>query len=155
MKATIGEQRSTEIIDTLHTILKPFLLRRLKVDVAIDLPPKKEYVLYAPLSVTQREAYSKVLDGKLRSFLIGKMPSSPGKEASTSNERRKLRSQAATSHVHALEEDDDKYFDMLEHGDVNEKASKTNDISALAKQHEYKNTSEWVPNFACIYSLQI
>ena len=36
----------------------------------MSLPPKKEYVLYAPLSVRQREAYDHVLDGGLRKWLI-------------------------------------------------------------------------------------
>lgn len=36
----------------------------------MSLPPKKEYVLYAPLSVRQREAYDRVLDGGLRKWLI-------------------------------------------------------------------------------------
>jgi ATP-dependent DNA helicase len=42
----------------------------MKVDVETSLPPKKEYVLYAPLSVRQREAYNHVLDGGLRKWLI-------------------------------------------------------------------------------------
>ena len=36
----------------------------------MSLPPKKEYVLYTPLSVRQREAYDRVLDGGLRKWLI-------------------------------------------------------------------------------------
>ena len=42
----------------------------MKVDVEMSIPPKKEYVLYAPLSVRQREAYDRVLDGGLRKWLI-------------------------------------------------------------------------------------
>ena len=42
----------------------------MKVDVEMNLPPKKEYVLYAPLSMRQREAYDRVLDGELRKWLI-------------------------------------------------------------------------------------
>jgi ATP-dependent DNA helicase len=33
--------RATHIVNSLHAILKPFLLRRLKVDVETGLPPKK------------------------------------------------------------------------------------------------------------------
>jgi ATP-dependent DNA helicase len=42
----------------------------MKVDVEMSLPPKKEYVLYAPLSVRQREAYDRVLNRGLRKWLI-------------------------------------------------------------------------------------
>lgn len=71
MQSTLGSERSSQIIGSLHAILKPFLLRRLKSDVEANLPPKKEYVLYAPLSMQQREAYNRVLDGTIRQYLIG------------------------------------------------------------------------------------
>lgn len=45
------------VITSLHGILKPFLLRRLKSDVENNLPPKKEYVLYAPLTKSQVDLY--------------------------------------------------------------------------------------------------
>lgn len=62
--------QSQQIVSSLHAILKPFLLRRMKVDVETNLPPKKEYVLYAPLSVRQHDAYDHVLDGGIRQWLI-------------------------------------------------------------------------------------
>lgn len=70
LQTAIPTSQSSQIISSLHAILKPFLLRRLKVDVEQNLPPKKEYVLYAPLSVRQREAYECVLDGGIREWLI-------------------------------------------------------------------------------------
>ncbi|KDR71576.1 hypothetical protein GALMADRAFT_159402 [Galerina marginata CBS 339.88] len=70
LQSALPNAQSSQIISSLHAILKPFLLRRLKVDVETNLPPKKEYVLYAPLSVRQREAYDRVLDGGLRKWLI-------------------------------------------------------------------------------------
>ncbi|KAI9906732.1 hypothetical protein PsorP6_016200 [Peronosclerospora sorghi] len=45
----------------LHTILRPFLLRRLKADVEHSLPPKIETKLYVGLSEMQREWYMRVL----------------------------------------------------------------------------------------------
>lgn len=59
------------LIHKLHEILRPFLLRRLKVDVERTLPPKKEYVLYAPLTERQREVYDAVVKGCLRGLLAG------------------------------------------------------------------------------------
>jgi SWI/SNF-related matrix-associated actin-dependent regulator of chromatin subfamily A member 5 len=49
------------VIDKLHKVLRPFLLRRLKSDVAKDLPPKREIMLYVGLSGMQREWYRKLL----------------------------------------------------------------------------------------------
>ncbi|KIY53122.1 hypothetical protein FISHEDRAFT_63512 [Fistulina hepatica ATCC 64428] len=71
MQNVVGLERSTKIVNTLHAILKPFLLRRLKVDVT-RLPPKKEYVLYAPMSVQQREAYDRIVNGTMRQYILAK-----------------------------------------------------------------------------------
>ena len=48
------------MIEKLHTLLKPFLLRRLKIEVEKDLPPKKETKIYVGLSKMQRAWYTKV-----------------------------------------------------------------------------------------------
>lgn len=37
-----GDKVSTSVVTQIHAILKPFMLRRLKVDVERSLPPKKE-----------------------------------------------------------------------------------------------------------------
>lgn len=49
-------------------ILTPFLLRRLKTDVVLDLPPKKEILVYAPLTSKQESLYTAIMNktiGKL------------------------------------------------------------------------------------------
>ncbi|KAL8687210.1 MAG: hypothetical protein Q9218_006552 [Villophora microphyllina] len=65
----ISKERRKETIDSLHAILKPFLLRRIKSDVENHLPPKREYILYAPLTTVQKEMYRKIKDGEIRSYL--------------------------------------------------------------------------------------
>ncbi len=55
----LGE--NTELVSRLHSILKPFLLRRLKSDVEKKLPPKQETKLYVGLSAMQRQWYTKIL----------------------------------------------------------------------------------------------
>ncbi|XP_015795972.1 chromatin-remodeling complex ATPase chain Iswi-like [Tetranychus urticae] len=49
------------IINRLHAILRPFLLRRLKSEVEKRLPPKKEIKIYVGLSKMQRDWYTKIL----------------------------------------------------------------------------------------------
>lgn len=63
----IQEKRKT--VSTLHAILKPFLLRRVKGDVENLLPKKREYILYAPLTPVQKELYRKIKDGEIREYL--------------------------------------------------------------------------------------
>ena len=48
------------VIERLHAILRPFLLRRLKKDVEKSLPGKFEHVVPCPLSKRQRELYEGV-----------------------------------------------------------------------------------------------
>lgn len=49
------------LVARLHGVLKPFLLRRLKIDVEKSLLPKKEVKIYIGLSQMQREWYTKIL----------------------------------------------------------------------------------------------
>ncbi|KAL8751959.1 MAG: hypothetical protein Q9184_005891 [Pyrenodesmia sp. 2 TL-2023] len=65
----LKQTKKKEIIDSLHAILKPFLLRRVKADVEHDLPKKREYILYAPMTLLQKEIYRKIKDGSIRSYL--------------------------------------------------------------------------------------
>merc|ERR1719397_533564 len=49
------------LVARLHGVLKPFLLRRLKIDVEKSLLPKKEVKIFIGLSQMQREWYTKIL----------------------------------------------------------------------------------------------
>lgn len=49
------------MISQLHKILRPFMLRRLKVDVEKSLPPKTETILFTGLSVAQKNVYRQIL----------------------------------------------------------------------------------------------
>ncbi|XP_021043177.1 probable global transcription activator SNF2L1 isoform X3 [Mus pahari] len=57
-KNCLGDQK---LVERLHAVLKPFLLRRIKTDVEKSLPPKKEIKIYLGLSKMQREWYTKIL----------------------------------------------------------------------------------------------
>jgi len=65
----LSEERQQYLVKSLHAILKPFLLRRVKTDVENLMPKKREYVLYAPLTSMQRELYQAILDGTSRAYL--------------------------------------------------------------------------------------
>ncbi|XP_076030630.1 nucleosome-remodeling ATPase imitation SWI isoform X2 [Oratosquilla oratoria] len=49
------------LVERLHAVLRPFLLRRLKSDVEKRLLPKKEVKIYISLTKMQREWYTKIL----------------------------------------------------------------------------------------------
>ena len=54
------------MVTKLHSILKPFLLRRVKTDVESALPGKLEVVLYAPMTSTQRKLNDQLLKTTLQ-----------------------------------------------------------------------------------------
>jgi len=83
-------QKESSIVTKLHEILRPFLLRRLKKDVLIDMPPKKEIVLYTPMSMLQRDYYALATAGTLRDKLLS-MGLSGGRECSQINLNMNLR----------------------------------------------------------------
>ena len=51
-----------EIVKQLHTVLQPFLLRRVKSDVETSLKPKKELHIYVGMSDMQKWWYRKILE---------------------------------------------------------------------------------------------
>ena len=121
----------------------------MKVDVEVSLPPKKEYVLYAPLSVRQREAYDRVLDGGLRKWLIhggtggvdvvgedeATKDDDETEEVEAEIEEDEEQEDSARKRVskrfikggkksYAVDGDDEEYFEMLERGDFNDRGLK-------------------------------
>ncbi|KAJ7767486.1 P-loop containing nucleoside triphosphate hydrolase protein [Mycena maculata] len=59
--ADAEEEKSKKIVEALHKILRPFLLRRVKADVEKGLLPKKEINIYVGLTEMQRKWYRSVL----------------------------------------------------------------------------------------------
>lgn len=50
-----------EMLDKAHHMMRPFMLRRVKAEVELSLPPKKEIKIMAPLSEMQRFYYKALL----------------------------------------------------------------------------------------------
>lgn len=71
-QAEVVERRKRTLVSTMHSILKPFLLRRVKTDVETSLPKKREYILYAPLTTEQKDLYREILNGTGRQYLENK-----------------------------------------------------------------------------------
>lgn len=63
-------EKDASLITNLHSILKPFLLRRIKSEVAPDLGRKIEIVLFCPLVEAQKALYKSVLNGSIRNDIV-------------------------------------------------------------------------------------
>ncbi|CCF60675.1 hypothetical protein KAFR_0L00680 [Kazachstania africana CBS 2517] len=70
----INDELEKNLITNLHTILKPFLLRRLKKIVLADiLPPKREYIVNCPMTKIQQKFYKNALSSKLKMTVFKEM----------------------------------------------------------------------------------
>uniref|UniRef100_A0A8D0G0H3 Chromodomain helicase DNA binding protein 1 like n=1 Tax=Strix occidentalis caurina TaxID=311401 RepID=A0A8D0G0H3_STROC len=61
-------EKESEPAKELHNLLQPFLLRRVKSEVAAELPKKVEVVLYHGMSALQRKYYKAILTKDLDAF---------------------------------------------------------------------------------------
>nr|XP_019014337.1 helicase [Kwoniella pini CBS 10737]OCF53118.1 helicase [Kwoniella pini CBS 10737] len=121
---TEGLLNKTSVVSSLHAILKPFLLRRLKVDVEKDLPPKKEYLLYAPLTQQQKDIYQAIASRSIRQFLIDKKsggnadePAQDEEPPIAEEENSAVRASRKKDRVnYKIEENDSKFIRDLENG---------------------------------------
>ncbi|XP_064934683.1 ISWI chromatin-remodeling complex ATPase CHR11-like [Musa acuminata AAA Group] len=66
-----GENDQQEVVQQLHKVLRPFLLRRLKSDVEKGLPPKKETILKVGMSQMQKHYYRALLQKDLEVINAG------------------------------------------------------------------------------------
>eukprot|EP00658_Telonema_sp_P-2_P000140 TRINITY_DN10043_c0_g2_i1.p1 TRINITY_DN10043_c0_g2~~TRINITY_DN10043_c0_g2_i1.p1 ORF type:complete len:965 (+),score=286.55 TRINITY_DN10043_c0_g2_i1:52-2946(+) len=57
-----SEGSKQSLIKQLHSLVRPFLLRRLKTEVEKDLPPKKELMIMCGLSEMQQYYYKKLIE---------------------------------------------------------------------------------------------
>lgn len=99
----IAEQHRLSIVANLHSILRPFLLRRLKVDVETDLPPKKEYLISCHMSGLQVQYYHAALTRQLASFVESQIREClEGQDEKTKGKRKGLVSKDAAKKTSTL-----------------------------------------------------
>lgn len=61
VEGSTEDESKAEMVRQLHAVLRPFLLRRLKSEVAQELPPKKETIVFVRLTKMQHELYRSLL----------------------------------------------------------------------------------------------
>lgn len=92
-QAELVEKRKRNLVTSMHAILKPFLLRRLKTDVETSLPKKREYILYAPLTPEQKDLYREIINGTGRQYLerkaLERLESKSGSSTRSQSMKRK------------------------------------------------------------------
>ncbi|KAK7307542.1 hypothetical protein VNO77_40710 [Canavalia gladiata] len=72
-KEELEEKRRAQVVAKLHAILRPFLLRRMKSDVEITLPRKKEIIIYASMTEHQKNLQDHLVNATLGNYLNEKL----------------------------------------------------------------------------------
>lgn len=55
----VNQESKNSILAQIHKIIGPFILRRKKSEVDLSILPKKEVLVYCPLTLAQRQQYQK------------------------------------------------------------------------------------------------
>ena len=63
--ATLSQEETWVVLSQLHAVLRPFMFRRLKEDVADQLPDKREATILCPMSAWQHSMYITMEDHSL------------------------------------------------------------------------------------------
>ncbi|KUI68421.1 putative ATP-dependent helicase IRC5 [Cytospora mali] len=95
----INDATKHDLVKKIHAVLQPLLLRRVKAEVAEYLPPKREYVLYAPMTKEQTGLYNAILDKRIdtRAYLETKVVERLTGTTNTPNGSRKDTPQSSRS----------------------------------------------------------
>ncbi|XP_042018136.1 ATP-dependent DNA helicase DDM1-like [Salvia splendens] len=72
IKEEMEEKRRAQVVAKLHAILRPFLLRRMKSDVELMLPRKKEILLYATMTDYQKTFQDHLVNKTLEGHILEK-----------------------------------------------------------------------------------
>ncbi|KAK9669982.1 hypothetical protein RND81_13G168000 [Saponaria officinalis] len=70
VREEMEEKRRLQVVAKLHAILRPFLLRRMKSDVELSLPRKKEILLYATMTEHQKNFQDHLINRTLENYLV-------------------------------------------------------------------------------------
>lgn len=70
-----GQLTDANQVNELHSVLKPFLLRRVKEDVEKSLPPKEETILEVSLTPAQKQFYKAIYERNTSFLFKGSKPS--------------------------------------------------------------------------------
>ena len=67
----LEQERKSKVLAMLHNILSPFMLRRVKTDVDLEIPPKREVLLFAPMTLRQQELYKALANESIKRLSEG------------------------------------------------------------------------------------
>ncbi|KAL0964383.1 hypothetical protein UPYG_G00323070 [Umbra pygmaea] len=110
----VANEREQNVLHMLHQILTPFLLRRLKSDVTLEVPPKKEIVVYAPLTAKQESFYTAAVNKTIAKMLGQEKTEYPVMLSYHGRPKRRLRKTIDYTESDETANDLEKYLERLQ-----------------------------------------
>lgn len=100
--------KDDNIVSKLHSILAPFMMRRLKADVATELPLKKEIVVYVGMTPAQSDLYHRILtDMAGLSRVLGSVAKAQGKRTTKGLMNRLMQLRKCCNHPYLFADSDE------------------------------------------------
>ena len=94
-KLRFGNMASQEQVESLQQMISPYMLRRVKEDVAKDIPAKEETVIDVELTSIQKQYYRAIFEHNHAFLSIGATRQSAPKLMNIQMELRKVRSRSS------------------------------------------------------------
>lgn len=139
----LKQEQQKHILHTLHQILTPFLLRRVKSDVDLEIPPKKEVLVYCPLTTRQKDMYKAVVEKTIAELLDTNKEEDLAPEDSGRGKRKKQEVDYSIFLDERLPANDEKLEEkMQKETEYLESIKRSSETSAYSKAMERLNRNE-------------
>ncbi|XP_059141217.1 lymphocyte-specific helicase-like [Physella acuta] len=138
----VNQERANNILSMLHQILSPFMLRRLKSDVDLNIPPKKEIIVYAPLTQQQKSFYSALVDRTIFNLLDSKDKEEEKVETTPSGRPKRKSTSVVVDYKMMMETEEEKKLNKKE-------GSKACSVKRWKDwEEEEKEIESWIHTFS-------
>jgi len=139
-----GQLQDAHQVASLHTVLRPYLLRRVKEDVEKSLPPKEETILEVTLTPIQKQFYKAVYERNTAFLFKGTKPSNAPSLMNVMMELRKC-----CNHPFLIRGAEDRIIDDAAEGEFksltpNEQIYRQIDYAKLAGEQLVKSSGKFV-----------
>ena len=105
----VKREREKPIIEMIQKIIRPFIMRRMKSGVSLNLPPKKEILVYCPLTRVQKKFYKALLNRTVMSMIRDEY----GIQDALETEVGEKVPRASRANINYREMDDNEFMDII------------------------------------------
>ncbi|KYN18989.1 Lymphoid-specific helicase, partial [Trachymyrmex cornetzi] len=148
----LKQEEEKHVLSSLREILKPFMLRRVKSEVCLEIPPKKELIVYAPLTELQYDLYKAVLNYDLKMLSKIEVPDLIIQTVDGKRSKRQCFLRSPYGSIKDKSENSVLNISVQENNNIEQKPMKSED--KLSKWKQYTDVTERNKDFLVRISYQ-